>query len=57
MRLAAPLPGVGGARKSCSYYSFKDISVLKLKFGICMKLPLFSDPTTMGELTSQVPVS
>ena len=30
----------------CNYYSFEVISVLKPKFGICVKLPLFSDPTT-----------
>jgi len=29
-----------------SYYSFKVISVLKPKFGICAKCPLFSDPVT-----------
>ena len=30
----------------CSYHSFKVISVLKPKFGICAKCPLFSDPVT-----------
>jgi len=30
----------------CSYYSFKVISILKPKFWICTKLPLFSDPAT-----------
>jgi len=30
----------------CSYHSFKFISVLKPKFGICVKCPLFSDPVT-----------
>ena len=30
----------------CSYHSFKVISVLKPKFGICAKCPHFSDPVT-----------
>ena len=30
----------------CSYHRFKVISVLKPKFGICTKCPLFSDPDT-----------
>ena len=30
----------------CNYYSFKVISILKPKFWICTKLPLFSDPAT-----------
>jgi len=30
----------------CSYHSFKVISVLKPKFGVCTKCPLFSDPVT-----------
>ena len=30
----------------CSHHSFKVISVLNPKFGICMKCPLFSDPVT-----------
>ena len=30
----------------CSYHSFKDISILKPKFRVCVKLPLFSDPAT-----------
>ena len=31
----------------CSYYSFKVISILKPKFWICTKLPLFSDPAAI----------
>jgi len=32
----------------CSYHSFEVISVLKPKFGICAKCPLFSDPVTIS---------